>query len=233
MVKTEYSSVTGEDINKPTQEEIRLLRRLSILKLLQDKPMRTKEIAELCDVDERTIRSDVDALRVGLNFLGVKVKIDSKHKGSQEHYYISNVHPIFLALNSTVVLALLRLLEEASKGQFSGSVYEHIFNMVYSQLTEYAKELIQDKLEKKYDSTEIQNLLEEEAVNESEHHAIAYLFKSGKPVTVSFTNELAIIREVQITDIRGNELCLRAMDGTEYLAEYSDVVINWHKIDYK
>ena len=54
-------------------------RRIEILKLLQGKKMRTGEIAEHFGVDERTIQSDLREMRDGLNFFGVKMKIESKH----------------------------------------------------------------------------------------------------------------------------------------------------------
>jgi predicted DNA-binding transcriptional regulator YafY len=137
-------------------------RRIEILKLLQGREMRTGEIAEYFDVDERTIRSDIQALRDGMDILGVKIRIESKHEGTQKHYYKSTVHPIMLALNLSELYALLKLLENAML-QSRGEVYKHIFEQVYSQITDYAEGLIADKLKNKYAKTEISNLLEEEA----------------------------------------------------------------------
>lgn len=88
-------------------------RRVEILKLLQGKEMRTSEIAENFGVDERTIRTDMQALRDGIDILGIKIKIESKHPGKQKHYYKSTVHPILLALNLSELFALLKLLENA------------------------------------------------------------------------------------------------------------------------
>jgi len=223
------------NVPTPTQEEARLLRRLAILKLLQRKPMRTGEVADHFDVDDRTIRTDMDALRNGIDILGVKVKIDSKAQGGQKHSYKSTVHPIFLALNLSEVLALLNLLEDASQGKFSGNVYKRICNAVYAQLTEYARERLQGKLEKIYDGAEVQNLLEEDTLKkwvEYEQHAYAYLFKSGKYVPAEITSEDGtIIRDVQIMDIRGNKVHVRASDGAEYHVGYGDITIPWHRID--
>jgi predicted DNA-binding transcriptional regulator YafY len=87
-------------------------RRIEIIKLLHGRKMRTGELAEHF-VDDRTIRADIDSLRMGMDVLGVKIKIESKHEGSQKHYYISTVHPIMLALNLSELLALLKLLENS------------------------------------------------------------------------------------------------------------------------
>ena len=226
------NSTSSKRYAKPTQEENRLLRRMQILKLLQEKAMRTGEIAEYFNVDDRTIRSDLEALRDGADFFGVKVKIESKHQGNHKHYYISTVHPVFLALNLSETLALLNLLEEASDARFSGEVYNSLFIKIYSQLTDYARRCIQDRLKKEHDTDIIKNLLEEDAVKKSEHYAIAYLFKSGKSISVTFIDNGEIIHNVKIIDIRADELTLRSADGAEYCVKYADVIIPWHNIDY-
>ena len=216
-----------------TQEEVRLLRRLEILKLLHGKEMRVGEIAEFFNVDERTIRSDVSALREGMDFFGVKIQIESKHEGNQRHWYKSTVHPFFLALNLSEILALLKLLEDASKGDFSGEVYSNIFNTVYAQLTEYARNKLDDRLEKTHCKTELRNILEEEAVRNSMDHALVYLLKSGKHVAVTFLDEGDSNTEVQIVDINGREIVVRTPDGDERVVEPDDILIDWRSIDYE
>ena len=134
-----------------------LERRLEILKLLQDKELRTSEIATHFNVDERTIRKDISALREGMNVFGVKIKIESKHyDGNPKHYYKSTVHPIMMALNLSELFALLKLLEDARK-QCTGEVYTHIFNIVYNQITDYAEKMIADKLKDKYEKSDVKN----------------------------------------------------------------------------
>jgi len=136
----------------------KLKRRIEILRLLQGKEMRTRDIAEYFGVEERTIRSDIQSLRDGMELLGTKIKIESKHDGNQKQYYKSTVHPIILALNSSELFALLKLLESAAL-ENKGDVYKHIFNVVYSQITDYAEKLIADKLQKKHSKTDIVNRL--------------------------------------------------------------------------
>ena len=107
--------------------------------------MRAGEIAEHFGVDERTIRTDIEQLREGLDVFGVKIKIESKHyDGNPKQYYKSTVHPVMLALNASELFALLKLLENTFTEKTEGEVYRHIFDMVYSQITDYAENLRQD-----------------------------------------------------------------------------------------
>ena len=156
-------------------------RRIEILKLLQGKEMRISEIAAYFEVDERTIRSDINALRDGLDIFGVKIRIESRHyyEGNPRHRYKSTVHPIMLALNSSELFALLKLLENA-KMQITGEVYGHIFDMVYSQITDYAEKLFADKLANKHSKSEVISRLEEQAFDASEDYKLVYWQKSGR-----------------------------------------------------
>jgi predicted DNA-binding transcriptional regulator YafY len=211
-----------------------LERRVEILKLLQGREMRTSEIAEYFDVDERTIRSDIQALRDGMNILGVKIEIDSKHEGNQQHYYRSTVHPIMLALNLSELYALLKLLENAML-QSRGEVYKHIFEQVYSQITDYAEGLIADKLKNKYEKTKISNLLEEEAIRHNDI-MLVYWAKSGRFIETRYHNKDGVIvnEEVRLIDIRKNdELIIRDKQGNEHSINYNDMVIDWTSVDYK
>jgi len=211
-------------------------RRVEILKLLQGREMRTCEIAEYFGVDERTIRTDIQALRDGMDILGMKIKIESKHPGKQEHYYKSTVHPILLALNSSELFALLKLLTTA-KSQDRGEIYEHIFDLVYSQITDYAKGLIADKLknENKHKKTEISNLLEEEAIKHKDI-LLVYWEKSGRFIEISYRTKdgLLVNEEVSLISIcKDNEIIVRDKQGNEYSINYNDVVIDWTSVDYK
>lgn len=152
----------------------KLNRIVEILKLLQGKEMRTSEIAEHFGIDERTIRTDIDILRQGFDLFGTKIKIESRHyDGNPRHYYKSTVHPIILALNSNELLSLLKLLEEAQTSA-AGEVYKHIFNSVYSQITDYAEELLANKLRNEYSKSEVKNRLEEEAFNEFKDYKLVF-----------------------------------------------------------
>jgi predicted DNA-binding transcriptional regulator YafY len=210
-----------------------LERRIEILKILQGREMRTGEIAEYFNVDERTIRTDIQELRDGIDILGLKIRIESKHAGNQKHYYTSNVHPIMLALNSSELYALLKLLEDAMM-QSRGEVYKHIFEEVYSQITDYAEALIADKLKNKYDKTEITNLLEEEAFKLHNDLKLIYWEKSGRFIEISYRNEeaMTVNEKVKLINIRDNELEIIDEQENIRFLNYNDIVIDWTSVDY-
>lgn len=209
-------------------------RKVEILKLLQGREMRTSEIAEYFGGDERTIRTDMQALRDGIDIFGIKIKIESKHPGKQKHFYKSTVHPIFLALNLSELFALLKLLENAIL-QDRGEIYKHIFDQVYSQITDYAEGLIANKLKNKYKKTKNSNLLEEEAIKHKDI-MLVYWVKSGRFIEISYRNKDGVLvnEEVSLIDIReNNEIIVRNKQGNKYSINYNDVVIDWTSVDYK
>lgn len=211
-----------------------LERKLEMIKMLQGKEMRIGEIAEHFGVDDRTIRKDIDELRIGADILGIKVKIESKHKGKQKHYYISTVHPIMLALNSSELYALLKLIEKEMLKN-GGEVYRHIFNEIYSQITDYAEALIADKLVNKYDKAMITNLLEEEAFYKHIDYKLVYWEKSGRFIEISYYNEKNMIvnEKVRLIEIINNKLKIQDEQGNTKYINYNDIMIDWTSVDYK
>lgn len=208
-------------------------RRLKIIKLLHGKEMRTGELAEYFDVDERTIRTDVDALREGMDVLGTKVKIESRHAGSQKHYFISTVHPIVLALNLSELFALLKLFENASMKD-GGEIYKNIFQGIYSQMTDYAESRIAGLLENKYDKTQIINRLEEDAFRH-EDYKLVYWMKSGRYIEISYLdkgNEL-MKEKARLLDNKGDRLKIEGEDGKQRFINYNDIIVDWSAVDYK
>lgn len=208
-------------------------RRLKIIKLLHGKEMRTGELAEYFDVDERTIRTDVDALREGMDVLGTKVKIESRHAGSQKHYFISTVHPIVLALNLSELFALLKLFENASMKD-GGEIYKNIFQGIYSQMTDYAESRIAGLLENKYDKTQIINRLEEDAFRH-EDYKLVYWMKSGRYIEISYLdkgNEL-MKEKARLLDNKGDRLKIKGEDGKQRFINYNDIIVDWSAVDYK
>lgn len=173
-------------------------RRIEILKLPHGKEMGTGELAEKFNVDDRTIRGDINALREGMDLFGVKFQIESRHEGNQKHHYKSTVHPIILGLNLSELLVLLKILEEKSKGS-AGEVYKNIFQSIYSQISDYAEDIIERKLEGKYEKTEIVNLLEEEAFEISNDYQLVFWGKSGNFIEITYpdTDNILITEEVR------------------------------------
>lgn len=209
-------------------------RRIEILKLLQGKKMRTGELAEILGVDERTIRTDVDSLREGMKLFGVEFKIESKHEGSQKHYYKSTVHPIVLGLNLSELFALLKLLEKESKN-YGGDVYENIFQSIYSQISNYAEGTISPKLEGEHDKTSIINLLEEKAFNQSKDYKLVYWEKSGNFIEISYPDldDGQIREEVRLIGIKGDKIRVEKKNGEKEWINYNELLIDWSEVDYK
>ena len=206
MSKIKFPTFGKPNKDAASRNEMRLLRRLELLKELQGRKMRTPEIAEMFDVDERTIREDLKALKTGMTHLGVRITLDSKSQGGREHSFKSTVHPVFLALNLTEVLALLNLLEDASDRELTGTIYNRLYRAVYFQLTQYAKDRLKGKLAKEYETDSMTNLLEEYAVETSWQHHLQYLIKSGRNVPVEFTGEDGVVRNVKIIAVRGSRV---------------------------
>jgi len=211
--------------------DTKLERRVEIVKLLQGKKMRTGELAEYFEVDERTIRKDIDVLREGLDVFGTTIKIESKHQGSPEHYHTSTVHPVMLALNLTELFALLRQLEDAAAEHPDGGVFQHLFDCVYSQITQYAEDRLKDKLRKEHAVCVSKNRLEEKAV----FRGAVYWAKSGRQVEISFRDgESLRTANARLLDIdRSYRLKIKLEDGEERLLDYNDVIIDWPKLEYE
>lgn len=210
-----------------------LERKIKILRMLQGKEMSIGEIAEALEVQDRTARTDIDQLRTGADILGVKVKIESKHQGNQRHYYTSNVHPIMLALNSSELYALLKLVEEAML-QSRGEVFKHIFDEIYSQITDYAENLIAGKLKKKYNKSDITNLLEEDAFSSHIDLKLVYWEKSGRFIDIRYRNEdkTMVDERVRLINIVGDKLTIEDESGKARRVNYNDVVVDWAVVDY-
>lgn len=209
-------------------------RRIEILKLLHDRKMRIGELAETFNVDDRTIRKDIESLRDGMDLLGIRFQIESKHEGSQKHYYKSTVHPIILGLNLSELLALLKILEERSKGR-AGDVYKNIFQSIYSQMTDYAEDIIAPKLEGKYEKTNIINLLEEEAFKQSKDYKLMFWEKSGNFIEITYldTESSQTTEEVRLIGTKGDQIRIQKKDGNKNWINYNDIMVDWSVVDYK
>ena len=116
---------------------------LEILKWLHGHNKSSKksmaEIAEEFGVDVKTIRHDFARLESSFEFLDAVVKIDSI-----DATYISPVHPVFLALNSAQLYALFYALRILSKNTVMEEFAEEISTAVYSQLSDFGRDLVPD-----------------------------------------------------------------------------------------
>ena|GEM_PF-1867848 len=211
-----------------------LERKIELLRLLQGKRMRIGELAEHFGVDERTTRTDVQDLRDGSSILGVKVQIESRHEGEQRHYYTSNVHPLLLALNSSELYALLRLLEDAMARR-EGEVYRHIFAQLYGQTTDYALALFAGKLRGDHTRKPASNLLEEAAFARSQGDKFVYWEKSGRFLPVHYPDESGkpVEAEAKLKRINGSELSIIDRQGNVRAINLNDIFVDWSAVRYK
>jgi hypothetical protein len=222
-----------------------LERRVEIVRWLQGNPSRTGEIAshfgrDGVPLDERTIRSDLKALREGVDVFGTRIRIDSKprygHQAGQQHEFTSTVHPVMLALNLSELLALLSLLEQASEG-VAGEVYQHLFDCVYAQLTGYAEARLADRLARPHNRGESANRLEEAWVEASLDYKLVYWQKSHRAIEVQFVDDqgATAVRQLRLVGVnrRNGLLTLQDDAGEEIQRTYGDIVIDWQKVDYR
>jgi len=165
-----------------------LIRRVKILKYLQGEKKHIDDVAQhfrfgnADAVDTRTIRKDLEALRDGLEIFDTKIKISESRDGRANLYYESTVHPIFLALNTSELFALLLLLEERTEDLATGQEYQAIFDKIYGQTTDYARSIIDTKLKNPHQLHAVHNRLDEDSF----HDNILYWLKSGRQILITY-----------------------------------------------
>ncbi len=213
-----------------------LFRRLEILKLLHGRSMRTAEIAEHfkpgCDDSFiRTIQGDMAALRNGIDVFGTKVKVEDVIESHSIRSYKSTVHPFFLALNLTELFALLKLLEGASADPVVGASYKNIFDCIYSQITDYARNKI-DPEQKHQVIDVVENRLDEDSFKKNLH----YLLKGRAAVQIMYTTNSGarINSRCRICDYNnGIVTFFNKEKGEKVKRPYREIIIDWDGIVYK
>ena len=115
-------------------------RLLLMLKYLHSGAKTRSDIAEDFGISERTVADDIATLMNGFTFLGSEMEIKDLERGTNK--YKSLIHPIFLALNSAEIYTLTVGLKLLSKDTLFEETLERIANVVYEQLSEKTKEMI-------------------------------------------------------------------------------------------
>ncbi|NCB41046.1 MAG: hypothetical protein EOM59_00245 [Clostridia bacterium] len=120
-------------------------RRIAILKYLHEDGdgKSRKDIAEAFGIDEKTLREDMNVLIDGFHFMDNTLHINGQDKTGK--IYSSPVHPIFLALNTTQIWSCIIGLKILSKGSVLEPDLSEIADMIYAQLSPFAKKIIEDK----------------------------------------------------------------------------------------
>ncbi|MBU3145648.1 hypothetical protein [Clostridium sp. CF012] len=127
-------------------------RQLDIIKYLQGTPKTMEMLKEHYWLNEKNIRPDLNALENGIEFQNQKIKIEVDRErssdGRQEFKYSSTAHPVFMPLNLTQVYALTVGIKKISKDTQYDNILNDLSNWVYSQLSDYAKHIIKESIEK-------------------------------------------------------------------------------------
>ena len=211
-----------------------------IIKLIQNNPMRIDDLAEYFHVDSRTIRRNLEFIEEGMldidsdtNFSVIRnkgvVSIVSTDK------YKTTMHPITLNLNLTELYTLLIDVAERERyNKFSGQVYDLIMRRIYSQLSDYAKGIIdahKDVISYKGNGNSF--ISEEELHKRFKMSMIMSALKSGCKVNVGFKdNGVMCFDIVKIKKFREGKYMLLADSGEKYICSEDDIVIVKEILDF-
>ena len=110
-------------------------RHMQLLKEMHE-PKKVSELAQSLHLGNVATNHYIKDLENGYVFMDTEIKVDV-HREHRQDRCRSVVHPVFLALNSTELSHLLTYLQ-----QTDDVVLGRIGNLVYSQLTDYAKKVI-------------------------------------------------------------------------------------------
>lgn len=175
-----YLNRTGEEIDSVLFEkhfyDYPFERQLEIAKYLHN-PHTPKEIQEKFDIDERTVRNDLQELEDGITVLGSTIKIEKEKKG-RSYFYKTTLHPIFLPLNLTEIYALTVYLERSINCMDpNAQIIRDISERIKLQLSDYAY----GKLFPDDERVAIENqYLNDEQLARQREGIIMYLMKSGQ-----------------------------------------------------
>jgi hypothetical protein len=182
-------------------------RQLDIIKYLQGTAKTMKNLEELYWLNEKNIRPDLNALGNGIEFQNQKIKIDVDRErgsdGKQQLKYKSTAHPVFLPLNLTQVYALTVGIKKISKDTQYDNILNDLSNWVYSQLSDYAKDIINESIEKweepiTFTKRRQEYNSEEEIFTENQLNRYHYYEKSGQVMCITY----AVNEDVHITEGR-------------------------------
>ena len=131
-------------------------RQIDILKQLHAKPMTKDELKDIYYISSKTLKTDLNKLENGTEFLGQDIKINLEINNRDRTIgYKSTVHPVFLALNMMEAYALTAGLKKAGIGTAYEDVFNDLADSIYFQLSNYGQKLINQSMRHKGDSREI------------------------------------------------------------------------------
>lgn len=173
-------------------------RYLAILKYLHSGAKSRSEIAENFGISENTVSEDLSKLQDGFSFMGTDIKIFNLER--RTNAYRSHVHPIFLALNSEEIYSLTIGLKLLSKGTVFEKSLSRISNLVYNQLSEDAKTLINNNPQKieRFSEEEPMIHMHSRFLFERNNKAFTYYLKEPIEcnVTYKYNNEEVVYKGI-------------------------------------
>lgn len=115
-------------------------RLLKILKYLHCGSKTREDISQAFAISERVVSDDLSTLLDGFEFMGTTMQINELERGLNT--YSSLIHPAFLALNTAEIFALTVGLKLLAKDTIFGSEFDRIADLIYVQLSDYARNIV-------------------------------------------------------------------------------------------
>ena len=162
-------------------------RQLEIAKYLHT-PHRLEEIKKQFSIDERTVRSDIAALRDGIEVLGTHIQIEEETKGRKK-YYKSSLNPVFLPLNLTQVYALTVYMPRisAESGSTNSDLLNEIASNIKAQLSDHAYERLFPNEGRS--SEHSVSYVNDESLAMSKKGILMYLMKTGEKCSFYYADK--------------------------------------------
>lgn len=155
-------------------------RQLEMAKYLHE-PHTRAEIRDRFDIDDRTMRKDLQALSDGIEVLGARIRIEKSEGKGRRLFYHTTLHPVFLPLNLTEVYALTVYLDRVlGKDDPNAEMIRSVSGRIKGQLSDYAR----NRLFPDASEYEMNRYIDDEELARSREGIVAYLMKSGQ--TCSF-----------------------------------------------
>lgn len=215
-------------------------RRVEIAKFLHE-PRSRDDIMENFFISERQLRSDLGALKDGVDFFGTTLKISVvKTEGNlrtttNDENYILTAHPIVLMLNLTEVYELTIGLLNVVKGNPSiYNEYSKLANKIYTQLSDYGREVIKTSNQDKHNlfqSESISYRSEAEMFEENWVSRFMYMLKTRSKGEIIYNKDGKIIIE-KCTAVDYDKVNYKFVNSNnEELIIHTDDVISFGKIE--
>lgn len=216
-------------------------RQLDIIKKLQERPMTKDELAKYYWMSRKNLDRDLNDMEInGFELLGQKIKLNvdyRSHEGDRKvhMYYTSTAHPIFLPLNMTQVYAMTVGLKKVADGSPYEDILNDISDWIYNQLTNHAKDIIQNSIEKQGENLEFRNVNSEykeerTILKKSLRDELIYLEKSQKKAIIQYIDPDTGQRETIIGHAQYKD---RQTIVVEDNNKHKEIKLDWiEKLDY-